>query len=291
MRVNLVGKTSAEICDLVCPQVDRQFRGRQVANWVRHRDATAFDEMSNLPKAMRVELARLFEIREPMIDDVILSGDGPKKYLFRFDDGVNVESVMMPSDRKTTFCLSSQAGCAVGCTFCVTGKLGAGRNLNVDEIVGQLRFMMRHCVSATDRVNIVFMGMGEPLLNTGHLFRALDVMYETISPKRITLSTAGILPGLRLLASLPKRPKLAISLKACTQELRERMMPMTKVHRLGDLMAELRGFPLEKGRRITFEYVLIKGINDSPDQARQVGPLLGGIPSKVNIIKIGISKL
>ncbi len=285
-RINLVGKTSPEICDLIAPYVDRGFRGQQVANWIRDRDARGFEEMSNLPKLMREELGRLFEIREPAIDDVVSNDDGTKKYVLRFDDDVAVEGVMMPLERKTTFCLSSQAGCAVACAFCVTGMLGAGRNLTADELVGQLRIMMRHGVVSTDRINVVFMGMGEPLLNTNNLGKALEVMYETISPKRITVSTAGILPGLRWLSSLDKRPKLAISLNACTQELRERIMPITKVHRLDDLMAELRRFPLEKGRRITFEYVLIKGVNDSSDEARRVGPLLGGIPCKVNLIPL-----
>jgi 23S rRNA (adenine2503-C2)-methyltransferase len=285
-RINLVGKTSTEICDIVGPHVDRGFRGKQVANWVRDRDAREFEEMSNLPKEMRENLGEVFEILEPKVEDIVTSGDGTKKFLFRFEDNAAVEGVMMPLERKTTFCLSSQAGCAVGCAFCVTGMLGAGRNLTADEIFGQLRVMMRHGASSSDRINIVFMGMGEPLLNTSHLGKTLEVMYENISPKRITVSTSGILPGLRWLASLPKRPKLAISLNACTQELRERIMPMTKVHRLDDLMAELRSFPLEKGRRITFEYVLIKNINDSTDEARRVGPLLGGIPCKVNIIPL-----
>lgn len=283
---NLVGKTSAEITDLLAPHVDRAFRGRQVAGWVIERNAAGFDEMTDLPKDLRLHLARSFTIAEPVVSEETASSDGSRKYLFGLADGVSIEGVAMREGAKATFCLSSQAGCAVGCTFCVTGALGAGRNLLPEEIVGQYRAMLRRLDSEIERVNLVFMGMGEPLLNTDNLGRALDVLTEKVSPKRITVSTAGVLPGIRWLAKRPRRPKLAISLNAPDQERRLQIMPIARRYPLDDLFVELRGFPLERGRRITFEYVLIDGFNDAVEDARALARLIRGIPAKVNVIPL-----
>jgi 23S rRNA (adenine2503-C2)-methyltransferase len=192
----------------------------------------------------------------------------------------------MPENGKLTMCLSSQTGCAVGCTFCVTGALGAGRNLRPDEIVGQYRVMLRQLEAPVDRVNIVFMGMGEPLLNTTHLGPALETLYERVSPKRITVSTAGVLPGIRWMAGLPRRPKLAVSLNAPDQDRRRLLMPIAERYPLPELFSELRRFPLERGRRITFEYVLIRDLNDRVADAVAVARLIHGIPAKVNVIPL-----
>jgi 23S rRNA (adenine2503-C2)-methyltransferase len=192
----------------------------------------------------------------------------------------------MREGAKATFCLSSQAGCAVGCTFCVTGVIGAGRNLRPEEIVGQYRAMLRRLDTGVERVNIVFMGMGEPLLNTGNLGPALAVLSERVSLKRITVSTAGILPGIAWLAGLEKRPKLAVSLNAPDQDRRTQIMPITHRYPLVDLMKALREYPLERGRRITFEYVLIDGFNDAENDARSTARLIRGIPAKVNVIPL-----
>jgi 23S rRNA (adenine2503-C2)-methyltransferase len=192
----------------------------------------------------------------------------------------------MREGAKATFCLSSQAGCAVGCTFCVTGAIGAGRNLRPGEIVSQYRAMLRHLDAEVERVNIVFMGMGEPLLNTGNLGPALAVLSERVSLKRITVSTAGILPGVQWLAGLEKRPKLAVSLNAPDQDRRAHIMPIAHRYPLVDLMKALREFPLERGRRITFEYVLIDGFNDAENDARATARLIRGIPAKVNVIPL-----
>ena len=283
---NLVGTTTERIAALVAPHVDRPFRARQVAHWIVRRHAVSFDDMTDLSLALRRQLGDLFEIRDPEVVASTASGDGSTKYLFRLADGVTVEGVSMPDGSKVTLCLSSQAGCAVGCTFCVTGALGAGRNLTVDEIVGQYRIMMRSAHAEAERINIVFMGMGEPLLNTTHLGDALDVLFETVSPKRITVSTAGILPGVRWLAERPRRPKLAISLNAPDQNRRREVMPISARYPLDELMNAVRAFPLERGRRITFEYVLIRGFNDAVDDAVSVARLLRGIPSKVNVIPL-----
>jgi 23S rRNA (adenine2503-C2)-methyltransferase len=285
-RPNLVGRCPLEIAELLGPHVDRPFRATQVSRWVIDRDATSFSEMSNLSIQLRAELERRFRISDPEILETQASDDGSVKWLFGLDDGVTVESVAMPEDGKLTMCLSSQAGCAVGCVFCVTGALGGGRNLRPDEIVGQYRVMLRRLAAPVDRVNIVFMGMGEPLLNTDNLQAALATLYERVSPKRITVSTSGILPGIRWLAGIDRRPKLAISLNAPDQERRERLMPIARRYPLTELMAELRRFPLERGRRITFEYVLIRDVNDAVADAAAVARLIRGIPAKVNVIPL-----
>jgi 23S rRNA (adenine2503-C2)-methyltransferase len=168
----------------------------------------------------------------------------------------------------------------------VTGALGAGRNLEAHEIVGQYRFMLRELEADVERVNLVFMGMGEPLLNTGHLGRALEVLFERVSPKRITVSTAGILPGIHWMAALERRPKLALSLNAPDQERRQQIMPIARRYPLAELIGAVRAFPLEKGRRITFEYVLIRDFNDAVADAAAVARLIRGIPSKVNVIPL-----
>jgi len=283
---NLIGRPHDEIENLVAPHVDRSFRSRQVAHWILQRHATSFDEMTNLPAHLREELGRHFSIADPEVLDAASSGDGARKVVFGLSDGLTVEGVAMPEGRKLTLCLSTQAGCAVGCRFCVTGVLGAGRNLRPDEIVGQYRIMLRQAVGTYERVNIVFMGMGEPLLNTRNLGTALDVLTERVSPKRITVSTAGILPGIRWLADRPRRPKLAVSLNAPDQERRAQIMPITTTYPLDGLMEAVRGFPLERGRRITFEYVLIRGFNDRDEDPAMLARLLHGIPSKVNVIPL-----
>jgi len=283
---NLVGRSPEAIHSLVAPHTDRPFRGRQVAHWILHRHAATFDEMTDLPAELRQRLASHFTIADPEVVETAASGDGAVKFLFALGDGAAVEGVAMPEGRKLTLCLSSQTGCAVGCRFCVTGVLGAGRNLQPDEIVGQYRVMLRALGGDHERVNLVFMGMGEPLLNTTHLGDALDVLYERVSPKRITVSTAGILPGIRWLADRPRRPKLAISLNAPDQQRREEIMPISRRYPLDELMDDIRRFPLERGRRVTFEYVLIRDFNDSEADASLLVELLSGIPSKVNVIPL-----
>lgn len=284
--VNLIGCAPERIEALVAPLVDRPFRARQVAHWVTQRDVLDFDQMSNLPKVLRGQLAERFSLAEPEVALRTPSSDGSCKYLFRLADGATVEAVAMPDEGKLTLCLSSQTGCAVGCTFCVTGALGGGRNLTPEEIVGQFRAMVRAHGASAERVNVVFMGMGEPLLNREHLGAALDALMARVSPKRITVSTSGILPGIRWLAERARRPKLAVSLNAPDQGRRERIMPITRRWPLDRLMAELRRFPLERGRRITFEYVLIRDFNDRPEDAVAVAELIRGLPSKVNVIPL-----
>jgi len=242
--------------------------------------------MTNLPKELRELLDGSFSLEEPRVSERHLSEDQSTKYLFRFSDGTSVEGVSMLSGKKATFCLSSQTGCAVGCRFCVTGMLGAGRDLLPEEMVSQYRIMRRDLPDTVERINLVFMGMGEPLLNLKNLGRALEALYERVSPKRITVSTAGIIPGIRWLAALKRRPKLAISLNAPNQELREELMPISRKYPLRELIRTLRDFPLEGGRRITFEYVLIRDLNDAATHAKELRSLLRHIPAKINIIPL-----
>jgi 23S rRNA (adenine2503-C2)-methyltransferase len=283
--VNLIGTPRSEIQRLLAPYIDRPFRADQVASWILQRHVGSFAEMTDLSLSLRALLAERFTLQDPQVTRVLESRDGARKYLLKLADGILVEGVAMPEESKVTLCLSTQAGCALGCTFCVTGVLGPGRNLTPDEIVGQYRAMIAD-LGNVDRVNIVMMGMGEPLLNTANLGIALDVLYERISPKRITISTAGIIPGIRWLADRPRPPKLAVSLNAPDQERRAQIMPIARRFPLPELIDELRRFPLDGGRRITFEYVLISGFNDDLEDARALARLLAGIPSKVNLIPL-----
>ncbi|MBK5258587.1 MAG: 23S rRNA (adenine(2503)-C(2))-methyltransferase RlmN, partial [Thermoanaerobaculia bacterium] len=190
----------------------------------------------------------------------------------------------MPMRDRTSICLSSQAGCAVGCTFCVTGFFGAGRNLTPGEMLGQFFVIQHEKKISSEQMNVVFMGMGEPLLNFDNLVATLDVLYRSIAPKRITVSTSGIIPGIEDLARLERRPNLAISINAPDEKRREEIMPITTKYPLDQLMQTLRRFPLEKGREITIEYVLLAGFNDSPADARALARLIRGIDAKVNAI-------
>jgi 23S rRNA (adenine2503-C2)-methyltransferase len=283
---NLVGASRADLAAILAELDPRPFRTQQIYQWLTRRLAGSFDEMTNLPKALREALARAAEIRDPDTVEVRRGPDGTVKLALAYPDGAVVEAVAMPMEGHTTLCLSSQAGCAVGCVFCVTGVLGAGRNLSGAEIFGQYRVLVRHEGLAGRSVNVVFMGMGEPLLNLPGVTRALDLLAETVGPRRVTVSTSGIVPGLTALAALPRRPNLAVSLNATTQEQRERLMPAAAHWRLDDLLAAMRVYPLERGRRITIEYVLLAGFNDSLEDARRLPRLLRGIPVKVNLIPL-----
>ncbi len=283
-RRNLVGVTPTELAEILAPLDPRPYRVRQIYQWLTRRLAAGLDEMTDLPKDLRRALAERITVRDPEIVERRGAADGTTKYALRFDDGTVVEAVSMPMLGRTTLCLSSQAGCAVGCVFCVTGALGAGRNLSGPEIFGQYRVLVREEGLLGAPINVVYMGMGEPLLNLAGVSRSLELLAETVSPKRVTVSTSGIVPGLRKLAALPRRPNLAVSLNATTQAQRARIMPAASRWPLEELLDELRRYPLERGRRITVEYVLLAGINDSLEDASRLPRLLRGIPVKVNLI-------
>ena len=285
-RPNLVGSSRAELAEVLAGVDPRPYRVTQVYHWLTRRLASGLDEMTDLSKELRASLGRVGVVRDPALVEVRRGEDGTAKYALAGADGSVVEAVSMPMAGRTTLCLSSQTGCAVGCAFCVTGALGAGRNLTGGEIFGQYRVMVREEGLLGTPINVVFMGMGEPLLNLGGVSRAIELLAETVSPKRVTVSTSGIVPGLRALAALPRRPNLAVSLNATTQEQRRRLMPAAAHWPIEELLDALRAYPLERGRRITVEYVLIRGVNDSMEDARRLPRLLRGIPVKVNLIPL-----
>lgn len=285
-RPALLGLTRAQLRNLLAPWIDRSFRADQVYEALHHQGVSEFAAITSLSKALRRELEERFRIGWPEIVSHRESPDGTVKYLLRLDDGAGIEAVDIPEGDRRTLCISSQAGCALGCTFCVTGYWGAGRNLTAGEIVGQWLAIRRRWESAPRRINLVFMGMGEPLLNLGAVEQALSLLGEVVPLKRITISTAGILPGIEALARWPKRPNLAISLHAPDDERRSRVMPINRSYPLDELMASLRRFPLEKGRRLTFEYLLIGGFNDRLEDADSLTRLLAGLRAKVNLIPV-----
>jgi len=265
--------------------------------WMTERRAAGFDAMTDLPAGVRGALEERFTIGLPEVEARTPSEDGAEKFLFRLADGSKVEAVYIPAPRhrasgsseRVTVCVSSQAGCAVNCAFCVTGRLGAGRNLTAGEILGQYLVVAREKGFGPRAANVVFMGMGEPLLNLAHVSRTLDLLEAEVSPRRTTVSTAGVVPGIRELARRDHRPNLAVSLTAAGNALRTKLMPINAQWPVEELFAALEEWPLEPGRRITFEVVLIAGVNDSADQARQLARLVKRVPSKVNLIPLNES--
>ncbi len=265
--------------------VSPPFRAKQIEEWMHVRGADSFDAMTNIPKELRARLAERYTLDFPhVVERTTPAGDGSQKYLFTLNDGQRIESVYMPMGERTSICLSSQAGCAVGCTFCVTGFFGAGRNLTPAEMLGQFFTIQHEHAVPMEQMNVVFMGMGEPLLNFEHLVTTLEVLYRNLAPKRITVSTSGIIPGLDELARLDRHPNLAVSINAPDQRRREEIMPITKKYPIEELIASLRRFPLEKGRDLTIEYVLLAGYNDAPSDAIALARLIRGLRAKVNAI-------
>ena len=283
--INLYDLAPSELERDLAAVVSPPFRVKQIEQWMYARGVTSFEAMSNLPKELRASLAERFTLDFPEVIETTPPGsDGSQKSLFRLKDGNRIESVYMPMGDRVSVCLSSQAGCAVGCTFCVTGFFGAGRNLTPSEMVGQFHTIRQMYSEPMERMNVVFMGMGEPLLNFENLIATLDILYANLAPKRITVSTSGIIPGIDDLARLPRRPNLAVSINAPDRKRREEIMPITKKYPLEELIAALKRYPTEKGREITAEYVLLAGWNDAPRDAAALAKLLRGVHAKVNAI-------
>ena len=268
----------------------RRFHARQVFQWLYRRGVTDLEAMTDLPKAMRADLATRVTIRTPEIVSESRSTDGTRKFLLRLRDGRTIESVFIPDTPAMTFCLSTQVGCAMGCAFCLTGKMGLVRHLSAGEIVGQVRVLAAATGLLTEPFNLVLMGMGEPLHNYENTMKALRILHDehgfSVSPRRVTLSTVGIVPALDRLAHEALMPNLAISLHATTEELRSRLVPPNQKYPLGDILEACRRFPLKKRSRITFEYVMLADVNDSAADARRLATLLNGIRAKVNLIPL-----
>jgi 23S rRNA (adenine2503-C2)-methyltransferase len=268
------------------------FRARQVYEAVYHRRVTDVAAISNLPKTLRARLDSDLPLGLPQIERRYDSTDGTRRYLLKLADGKTVETVWMPEGDRSTICISSQVGCPVDCKFCLTALLGLERHLTAGEIAGQvLRIASDNSLEAnTDRVNIVMMGQGEPLLNLANVIKATRLMTDpegmAISPRRITLSTSGIIPKIDELAKEPVRPKLAISLNASNEEQRRELMPITRKYHLAELMEACRRYPLRPWEKLTFEYVLLKDVNDTDADARRVVRLLANLNAKVNLIAL-----
>jgi len=289
MATRLLGLTREELRRLAEQWGLPAYRGSQLYHALYAERRFDFAQMSNLPRALRERLERDAVVGLPRTDKRFVSSDGTVRYLLRLDDGKTVETVWMPEGGRQTLCLSTQAGCAVLCRFCATGLLGLLRNLSAAEIVGQVLVALEdNRERLQPATNIVLMGQGEPLLNYDATLRAVRLMADpegmSIPWRRITLSTSGILPGIRRLAAEPQRPKLAISLNATSEEQRRELMPMTRKYHLAELMDACRLYPLRPWERLTFEYVLLGGVNDSRLDAERLIRLLAGLRAKVNLI-------
>ena len=282
---DLLGLPRARLAELLAPVLDRSFRVDQVYRALYEQGVREIEGMTALGKPLRAELARRHRIGIPTVDTRHVAQDGTTKYLFRLGDGASVEAVDIPDGARRTFCISSQAGCAMACRFCVTGFWGAGRDLTAGEIVGQVLAMAGR-LGGQQSLNVVFMGMGEPLLNLDAVEDALTILGEWISLRRITVSTVGVVPGIRRIAGWERRPNLAVSLHAPDDARRSELMPVNRSWPIAELLDALRGFPLEPGRRLTFEYLLIRGFNDAPSDADALARLLSGLRAKVNLIPV-----
>jgi 23S rRNA (adenine2503-C2)-methyltransferase len=267
-----------------------RFHARQIYRWIYRRGVTDVARMTDLSRSLRALLEREFVLATPRIAADERSNDGTRKFLLTLADQQRIEAVFIPDTPAMTFCISTQVGCAMACGFCLTGKMGLVRNLTAGEIAGQVRVLAAATGLADQPFNIVLMGMGEPLHNYDETMKALRMLHSehglAISPRRITLSTVGIVPGLERLAREPLMPNLAVSLHATTDEQRTALVPPNRKYPLAAILDACRKFPLKKRSRITFEYVLLDGINDTPEDARRLVRLLSGIKAKINLIPL-----
>jgi 23S rRNA (adenine2503-C2)-methyltransferase len=292
-RIELLSLTLEQLGAFVEELGERPFRARQLYRWVHQRGVTALEQMTDLPAAFRERLRDVVELEPLAVDLEQRSIDGTVKYRFRTRDGRLIESVYMPSADRRTLCVSTQVGCAMACRFCMTGTLGLQRNLTVGEIVAQVHVVNRRVArdealsQSRPLTNLVFMGMGEPLHNFENLKAALTILQSVEGPnfshRHITVSTVGLVPMIERLGA-ETDVKLAISLNASHDAQRTELMPVNRKWNIAELIDACRRFPLRQGRRITFEYVLLKGVNDTDADAHRLVELLRDVPAKVNLI-------
>src|SRR5258705_8992711 len=295
-QTDLIGLNKAELVGFIEQIGEPAYRGRQIFKALQHRRLQTFDEMSDLPKALRERLRETATASTLTVESRYLSVDGTRRFLMKTHDNYPVETVFIPEERRDTICFSSQSGCPLQCTFCLTAQLGLLRSLAPGEIVEQIIFALNDAygvgVKAPRGTNLVGMGAGEPFLNFDELMKAIRVMKEPtglhIVANRITVSTAGIVPRIRELATIADRPHLAISLAAPNDELRDELMPINKKWPIEELMSACKEFEksLKRNERFTFEYVMLRGVNDSDVQTRQLANLLNRhrLRAKVNLI-------
>jgi 23S rRNA (adenine2503-C2)-methyltransferase len=287
----LLGKTEAEITEWALALGEPSFRGRQISQWIYRRSARSFEEMTDLPRSLREKLAAKARIGRSEAGVIREASDGTVKSLLKLSDGETIETVYLPWRDWDSGCVSTQAGCPAACAFCATGAMGFRRNLTAGEIVDQVLYdadqsALRHNGARDRLTHIVIMGMGEPLVNYNPVLKAVRLMNREIGigMRGITLSTVGIVPAIRRLAKERLQLTLSVSLHAPNQELRERIVPVAKTWPLDVLMGACREYARDTGRRVTYEYVMLAGINDSFDHARQLSRLLKNDLSHVNLI-------
>lgn len=291
-RMELLGLTQEELRDYFAALGEKPYRARQIYDAINRRRIMVFDAMTDLPKPLRRVLEEKTTITQTRIQTVFTSSDGTRRLLLKLGDNSEVESVFMPEAHRDTICISSQVGCPLACSFCMTGVIGLKRNMTAGEIVSQVNVTLNQVygegVQPPHRTNIVMMGMGEPLLNYDAVMKAVRLLADkgglAISPKHVTLSTAGIVPRIYDLAKEEVRPRLAISLTAPTDELRDQLFPINRKYPLAELIEACRRYPLSERERLTFEYVMLDGVNDGDRHALELVRLLSGIRAKVNLI-------
>ncbi len=285
---NLLEMTPDEIVAFVEALGEPAYRGRQLATWVYVKGVADFAAMTDLPRGLRERLPAVAVVSPPAIVARHVSRDGSVKLELGLADGRRVQSVVMPDGDRLTLCVSTQVGCGFGCAFCLTGTMGLERNLSAGEIVGQVWAARASLPSGARLTHVVFMGMGEPLANYAATVKALRILVAPLgfgfSPRRITVSTVGLVKGLERLARENLRVNLAVSLHATTDDVRSRLMPVNRGWGLDDLLAACRRFPLPVRQRMTFEYTLLDGVNDSAEEARRLARRLQGLRAKVNLI-------
>jgi len=289
-KIDLKNLSPNELKHFIASFGKEQYRAVQILRWLYQKGVHSFAEMTNLSKKFREELQEISFISTLHPSFSEKSQDGTEKFLFQLEDGNRIESVLIPDKKRLTLCLSTQVGCAMGCRFCLTGKIGFKRNLSPSEILNQILAVRETLSNGLTLTNIVLMGMGEPLANYDHTLKAIELMAHPdgfrFSSRRITLSTVGLLPELERLSKEKIRFRLAVSLNASDEETRSRLMPINRLHPLKRILEVCRRFPLSPRARITFEYVMIEGENDSAEDAKRLLKLLKGIPSKVNLIPL-----
>lgn len=283
----LKGKTREELEAFARALGLEPYRGRQLFHWIYNKNAAGFEEMTTLKKAVREKLAEKARLDLLKMEQVFRSAAEPTlKFLFRLPDGHMVEAVYMEEADRRTICVSSQVGCALACDFCATGKMGFKRNLTAGEMVDQV--LQVHRYVGRKATNIVVMGMGEPFLNYDEVIKAASLLADpegiAISKRKITISTSGIVPAIRRFTAEGQRFKLAVSLNATTDEIRCRLMPIAKKYPLPELLAAVKEYTRRAPYRVTFEYVLMEGVNDTPEDARRLRRFLAHIPCKINLI-------
>jgi 23S rRNA (adenine2503-C2)-methyltransferase len=291
-RVNLVGQPEAALKHLFDGLGEKPFRARQVLQWIHQRNASQFDEMTDLSKNLRAQLGEIASIELPEVLRESRSADGTVKWLFESGAGQAVETVFIPEPGRGTLCISSQVGCALDCSFCATGAQGFNRNLTVEEIIGQVTHANRNLPRRTNGepavTNVVFMGMGEPLANYRNVVQALDILISDyaygLSRRRVTVSTSGIVPQIEKLAD-DCNVSLAVSLHAANDDLRNTLVPINRVHPISELLEACWRYAAKRANRfITFEYVMLRGVNDSLRDADDLVGLLRNRPAKLNLI-------